>query len=222
MRQNLFISGFVALMMPLSISLRTIPVCAAVLLLSACSGGSVKQTLGLDHKAPDEFRVVSRPPLSVPPEFTLRPPAPGEEISAGPSAQKQAQSLVLGDSGADTKDLDQKARESTADTAVPAVSSNALPSASESRFISNVGANNADPDIRKKLHEDTLAREQSVEEEGWFDMLSRKDKPEPQVDAKKEAERIKDNKDEGKPVTEGETPTTADPKKQGLLQRLFK
>ena len=44
----------------------------AALALSACDGGSVANTLGMNIEAPDEFTVVSRPPLSLPPEFNLR------------------------------------------------------------------------------------------------------------------------------------------------------
>ncbi len=44
----------------------------AVLVLSACSQ-STKQKLGLAKQAPNEFMVVSKPPLSLPPEYDLRP-----------------------------------------------------------------------------------------------------------------------------------------------------
>ncbi len=42
--------------------------------LAACSGAEVKRNLGLTKEAPDEFMVLSRPKLSVPPDFTLAPP----------------------------------------------------------------------------------------------------------------------------------------------------
>jgi hypothetical protein len=48
---------------------------AAGFLLTGCSG--FKQAVGLSPQAPDEFAVESRAPLTVPPEFDLRPPAPG-------------------------------------------------------------------------------------------------------------------------------------------------
>ena len=43
--------------------------------LSAC--GSVREDLGLGRSPPDEFAVIDRPPLSMPPDFSLRPPTPG-------------------------------------------------------------------------------------------------------------------------------------------------
>ncbi|HLD95572.1 MAG TPA: DUF3035 domain-containing protein, partial [Alphaproteobacteria bacterium] len=40
--------------------------------LSGCD--SIKNTLGMDHYTPDEFEVSSNPPLTVPTDFSLRPP----------------------------------------------------------------------------------------------------------------------------------------------------
>ena len=47
----------------------------ASLTLSGCS--DARRALGYDKSAPDEFAVVSRAPLSQPPDLTLRPPTPG-------------------------------------------------------------------------------------------------------------------------------------------------
>lgn len=44
----------------------------ALLALSACST-LTKEKLGMTKKAPDEFMVVPRAPLSLPPEYDLRP-----------------------------------------------------------------------------------------------------------------------------------------------------
>ena len=49
--------------------------------LSACEGG-IGDALGLGKKAPDEFAVVRSAPLTLPPDFTLRPPRPGESGNA--------------------------------------------------------------------------------------------------------------------------------------------
>ena len=42
-------------------------ICSVVLLLGACSG--VKEELGLTRNSPDEFTVVKRAPLTLPPEW---------------------------------------------------------------------------------------------------------------------------------------------------------
>src|SRR5689334_7871027 len=47
----------------------------AALALGGCGG--VRQTLGLVRNSPDEFAVVAKPPLTLPPDFGLRPPVPG-------------------------------------------------------------------------------------------------------------------------------------------------
>ena len=54
---------------------RLVLVASAVFALTACEG--VKKQFGLTKQSPDEFRVVARAPLSLPPDFTLRPPEPG-------------------------------------------------------------------------------------------------------------------------------------------------
>ena len=47
-------------------------VLAVAFVLSACST-ETKRKLGLASQAPDEFMVMSRAPLSLPPEYDLRP-----------------------------------------------------------------------------------------------------------------------------------------------------
>ena len=47
-------------------------------MLAGCSG--FKQAIGLEATPPDEFAVESRAPLTVPPDFDLRPPEPGKQI----------------------------------------------------------------------------------------------------------------------------------------------
>jgi len=44
-------------------------VCVAML----CACGMTRKDLGLEKETPDEMMVVSRAPLSIPPEFGLRP-----------------------------------------------------------------------------------------------------------------------------------------------------
>jgi hypothetical protein len=59
-------------------------------LLAGCD--NFKQTIGLEPTAPDEFAVESRAPLTVPPEFDLRPPAPGaprpQDVNPAASAEQ--------------------------------------------------------------------------------------------------------------------------------------
>ena len=56
----------------MSVFLRSIFVLALCVLLPACA--ETRRALGFDKAPPDEFQVVQRAPLSVPPDFALRPP----------------------------------------------------------------------------------------------------------------------------------------------------
>jgi hypothetical protein len=62
----------------------------AVLLggLAGCSGDELTRNFGLTRDAPDEFEVTTRAPLSMPPNYDLRPPRPG-----APRPQEQASSI---------------------------------------------------------------------------------------------------------------------------------
>lgn len=68
---------------------------AATMSVSACSG--VRRAVGADKVAPDEFRVVTKAPLVVPPEYNLRPPAPGEPRPADLITEEMASSAAYGD-----------------------------------------------------------------------------------------------------------------------------
>lgn len=56
--------------------------------VTACGG--TRSALGLDKNSPDEFAVVRTQPLVVPPDFSLRPPRPGEKRPEDLSTQAQA------------------------------------------------------------------------------------------------------------------------------------
>ncbi len=62
---------------------------AAAATTSAC--GTVQRAIGAGKVSPDEFRVVSQAPLTLPPDYSLRPPRPGEarpqELEPGAEAR---------------------------------------------------------------------------------------------------------------------------------------
>jgi len=72
-------------------------------LLAACS--DVRQTVGLGRNNPDEFTVVENPPLSMPPDFELRPPDPnalnpkGAEAAQVTAAKAVGQDIQVEDAG---------------------------------------------------------------------------------------------------------------------------
>jgi hypothetical protein len=78
---------------------------AAALALTAALGplgaglagcGSAAQALGVTKVTPDEFRVVTKAPLTVPPDFSLRPPAPGEPRPQELQPESAARQALLG------------------------------------------------------------------------------------------------------------------------------
>ena len=68
-----------------------------VLALPACSGDELTRTFGLTRDAPDEFQVTTRAPLSMPPDFTLRPPRPGATRPQELTQRQQAEAVLVPD-----------------------------------------------------------------------------------------------------------------------------
>src|SRR3954467_7353533 len=68
--------------------------------LSACDNTGIRRSLGLDVRGPDEFRVVARAPLDLPPEYGLRPPTPGAARPNEPTMREQAKQTVFGNTTA--------------------------------------------------------------------------------------------------------------------------
>jgi Protein of unknown function (DUF3035) len=61
---------------------------SALVTLAGCSGSDLTRSFGLTRDPPDEFQVTTRAPLSMPPDFSIRPPRPG---ASRPQEQSQAQ-----------------------------------------------------------------------------------------------------------------------------------
>ena len=62
-----------------------------VLALAACAGGK---------SAPDEFMISTKAPLTVPPDYALRPPRPGETRPQEKSTSDRAREVMMGDASA--------------------------------------------------------------------------------------------------------------------------
>ena len=162
---------------------------AALLALCACEG--TKEELGLTRSAPDEFAVIKRAPLEMPPDYTLRPPRPGAPRPQESAPDLQAQSAVFGSELTTT----------TYET----------PDDGESALLQQAGAGVAAPGIREQVDRETATmapKNEPVAERliGWS--VGGNEEPAASVvDSKAEAERLRKNAEEGRPVTEGETPT---------------
>lgn len=76
-------------------------VAAAVMGVSACS--TVKNSIGLDKVVPDEFVTVATAPLSLPPEYGLTPPTPGQPRPQELAPDSAARQILLGQRQAITR-----------------------------------------------------------------------------------------------------------------------
>jgi Protein of unknown function (DUF3035) len=192
------------------------------LLCVACGGGELRETLGLNRRAPDEFRVVSRPPLTVPREFYLYPPDEAAAHGAADVTTNKARDALIGNpNDSDYLDHYQNAPQNSttlADTAIPQVTSAALPSTGESSFLAKLGTNQGNPDIRKTLKEENKEEERK-QDTSLLGSLKPDQPSEPEVDAKKERDRLNNNKQQGVPVNKGEVPIVTP--KTSVLDRWF-
>lgn len=66
----------------------------ALLLVAGCGGGNWKQAVGIEPTSPDEFAVESRAPLTMPPDYNLRPPEPGAARPQERNVASKAQGVV--------------------------------------------------------------------------------------------------------------------------------
>jgi len=77
---------------------RLVPAGAAIglaLALAGCSGDELTRTFGLSRDAPNEFVVTTQAPLSMPPDFSLRPPEPGAPRPGVQSDRRQAEAALV-------------------------------------------------------------------------------------------------------------------------------
>jgi hypothetical protein len=66
----------------------------SALALGACT--NIQQSIGLSKVTPDEFLTVATAPLTVPPEYGLRPPAPGQPRPQELAPESAARQILLG------------------------------------------------------------------------------------------------------------------------------
>ncbi len=146
--------------------------------------GTLRETLGLDKNAPDEFAVVTKAPLVVPPNYDLRPPQKGAAPLSRVDPRLAARESVFGGAGS-------KARGA---------------SRGESALLDEIGTASADPNIRRRLNtENQSLAEKDKKLTSKVLFWQKKRERGAVIDAKAEAARLKANKRLGKPVTEGAT-----------------
>lgn len=185
---------------------------ASIGLLAALAGcGSVTDTLGLGRNPPDEFAVVDRPPLAMPPDFDLHPPKPGAPRPQDMHATERASTMLFGPNAKVTTTTDHDRLKFNGAEPVEAHSD------SERALLDTAGAAKAESNIREVV--DREAAQKVVGSEHLVDMLlwwRKTEVPATTVNATEEAERIKEAKEKGEPVNQGATPVI-EKKKSGWL-----
>ncbi|MGE0108575.1 MAG: DUF3035 domain-containing protein [Bdellovibrionales bacterium] len=166
--------------------------CTSLLALAGCSGMS--DTLGLGRSSPDEFAVIDRPPLSLPPDFSLRPPEPGAPRPQEVSMPHQAETTLFG----------------------KAIGGTSEASSVESALLNKAGADKTEANIRELIDRESsqkvVGSRHLVEELLWGQNADGAIT----VDAQAEAERLRETKEKGESVTSGATPVIEKNKKSWL------
>jgi pyruvate/2-oxoglutarate dehydrogenase complex dihydrolipoamide acyltransferase (E2) component len=176
---------------------------ALLLLLAAC-GQDTARTLGFTRDAPDEFAVVTRAPLSMPPALgdlpTPRPGAPRpQELTARDAAQSAlVPATILG---------------GNAPQGGPRTRG-------EEALLARAGNAPAMPDVRRRVDEEALRLEQTPRT--FTDRLLLREQPTPgiAVDPQREAQRLRENAALGTDPGDGTTPIIQ-PQGRNVFQRLF-
>jgi hypothetical protein len=163
-------------------------VAALALPVGGCSGN--QEFLGRSRQAPDEFAVYSRAPLSIPPDFSLRPPGSGVTKPQSVAPRKAAMKAVLGPRAAATP---------------PEGLAGASPGTLS--LIRQTGGFKAAPTIREKVDSETtiLAKEDKKFADKiifWRD----KQVPGKTIDPAREERRIRDAKSKSETVTAKSAP----------------
>ena len=161
----------------------------AVILLPSCD--SARKAFSTEKSAPDEFAVFSRPPLTLPPQYKLRPPKPGETIKRGDLTSVIAKRAMLN-----------KNSKTNSEQTIPKGSPGVI------ALLRKTGGLKANSNIRKTINAETSIL--SNEDQRFVDKLifwtDEGEAGSTIVNADKEQKRIQNTQALGKPITEGKTP----------------
>lgn len=180
--------------------------CGLALLTVATGCEKARSSLGMNKQTPDEFAVVTRAPLNMPPDYGLRPPAPGTERPQEKSTRNAAREILLGGAAiADRAALPQSTGFSSGESAI----------------LKRAGALNADPSIRDKVN--TESRAIVAAEDSFLNKIIFWQEPDPPgvvVDAGKELTRLREASALGTAPNKTEVPIIKR-KERGILEGIF-
>ena len=175
----------------------------APLVANGCEG--TRKAMGIGKQSPDEFAVVTRAPLTMPPDYGLRPPRPGAKRPQEKTVTETARERLVGISG--SKTVRQNGNGSSTLEAV---------------LLSKAGAKNPDPEIRRIINKESSILE--MENDSFADRLIFWQKRLPRaasIDAAAENKRLRENAALGDAPTKGRSPRIIR-KRKGWLEGVFK
>lgn len=192
---------------------RIVPAAVLAVIMAVGLGGcgQLRDALGQTKDPPDEFQVVARAPLALPPNYDLRPPRPGAPRPQERSTTDAAAERILGRSARAS------AGNANAVPAAPVV----VNSLGEAKFRQQLGVDQAEAGIRETVDQETA--EYVYETRYPIDRLLFWKEEAPAgvlLDANKEQQRLQENAALGRKPNEGDLPTITR-NREGLLQRLF-
>ncbi|MBT4490692.1 MAG: DUF3035 domain-containing protein [Rhodospirillaceae bacterium] len=193
---------------------------AVVLGLSACD--TFKEQVGMTKKAPDEFTVITKAPLVMPPDFSLRPPRPGAKGPLEVQPREQARTALLSAGKAGQANDDGQARTGqNAPSGTVGGNPSKRAAGGELQLLQKAGAASADPNIRQIVNRETSVLAQK--DSSFTDRLIFWQQKQPfgsTVDAGKEAKRLREAAAAGKSPDKGQTPIIKR-RKRGWLEDIF-
>ena len=163
---------------------RSMLVLALCSTLPACE--DTRRMMGFAKTPPDEFQVIQRAPLAVPPDFTLRPPAPGTVRPQEGTAREQAKAALIGPSK------------------IHAIATEGRDSG-DIALLKRAGVESAQKDIRDLVDKESLAQNQvdrKLTDKLMFWQPAKKAGDGEQLDADREAARLQTKSATPPPATE--------------------
>jgi len=164
--------------------------------LSGCN--DLQAAMGMQKVSPDEFSIVTKAPLVMPPDYSLRPPQPGATRPIEDLEADAAQNALFGSNSTPVAD--------------------GVVTAGEYALLTSSGAGGADPNIRNVLATETTAivqKDESFADQILFWSDGPADPNLSVIDANAESDRLRENQATGRAPTDGATPTIS--KDRGLF-----
>ena len=179
-------------------------IAAGSLLVSGCTSKQ-SNVFGEEKNAPDEFTVYSRAPLSMPPDFGLRPPKPGATRPQTIVSRNQAKDALL--SRGSTPALNEPKGDNSQTDA------NQTPGITV--LLNNTGATQAIPNIRALVNSETSSlsngADGGIAESILFWRKNDKGLKGAVIDPASEQRRMRRTVSEGDVIEEGSAPTIRRP-----------